>query len=133
MEGESLTILDTHAWMWWSDGGGKLSPKARRAIERSGRLGISPISLWEIAALAEHGRVRFSRSTSEWLEAALSRPRVEVMPFTARIACSAAGFGDTIPGDPADRLILATALEHHAPLVTKDARLGEIDFVRTIW
>ena len=128
-----LIVLDTHVWIWWVDHAGRLSPSARRAIDHASRIGISAISLWEVGSLTERGRIRTSRSTLEWLEAGLSLPRVELLPLTPAVAATAVRLGGTALGDPADRIIAATALEMKAPLVTKDERLHGLPQLEVIW
>lgn len=91
------------------------------------------IAVWELAVMVERGRITARRPLGEWLEEALAQPRVELLPLTPAIASLGARFGSAIPGDPADRMILATAMEYGAALVTKDSRLAETKLVRTIW
>ncbi|MEK7477382.1 MAG: type II toxin-antitoxin system VapC family toxin [Candidatus Coatesbacteria bacterium] len=133
MGGGPLIVLDTHAWFWWMNEPRRLSAEARRAVERSSRIGIAAISLWELAGLIERQRIRVPRSAQEWIESALSIPGVELLPITPAIAATAARIGGAIPGDPADRLIAATALEMKAPLVTRDERLHGLPHLEVIW
>ena len=133
MGGRPLIILDTHAMFWWLDRPRRLGPEAQQAIRHADRIGIASISLWEFAGQVERGRIRLPRPALEWIEAALSFPRVELLPLTPAIAVTAARMGSAIPGDPADRLIAATAIEMHAPLVTKDTRLHGIPTLQAIW
>lgn len=128
-----MIVLDTHAWVWYASESARLSRKAAAAIRRADALGVHPISCWEVMLLAERGRVRFSRDTSEWIEAALARPKIEVLAFSPAAAIRAAQFGDGFPGDPADRFIAAAALEAGAPLVSKDARIAALKGLKVIW
>ena len=133
----SLTplLLDTHAWVWWITRPEKLSRKQRTAIERTRRtarepLLISIISCWEVALLAQRGRLRFSMPTDAWLEQATGLPGVELVPLSLR-AVSIAVRLDRLR-DPADQLIVATALERGARLVTRDARIADSEAVEVI-
>ena len=133
----SLTplLLDTHAWVWWITRPEKLTRKQRTAIERTRRaarepLLVSIISCWEVALLAQRGRLRFSMSTDAWLEQATSLPGVELVPLSLR-AVSVAARLDRLR-DPADQLIVATALERSARLVTRDARIADSEAVEVI-
>src|SRR5262249_170564 len=122
----------THAWIWWVTGSPKLSARARRAIERDEERGVCAISCWEIAMLVRKGRLTLDRDAGDWIRAALRQPGVvplELTPATAARAGLCAGE----EGDPADRLIAATALEHGAPLVTRDERLRDWKGLPTIW
>jgi PIN domain nuclease of toxin-antitoxin system len=128
-----VTILDTHAWIWWVSSPEKLGRKATQALRSARDLGVAAISCWEVAVLVEKGRVRLDRSPLEWIEAALALPRVQLLPLTPAVAVRAAQLGPVFPGDTADRLIAATALVQSASLVTKDERLQKVMFLSTVW
>jgi PIN domain nuclease of toxin-antitoxin system len=128
-----LILLDTHAWIWWVSDPDRLGKKAARAIRSSRSLGIAAISCWEVATLVEKGRIRLDRSPLDWIEDSLRLPGVELFPLTPAVAVRAAQLGPDFPGDPADRLIAATALVQSAPLVTKDERLRDIAMLPTVW
>ena len=125
-------LLDTHAWIWWAASRSSLSARARKAIEESRRLGVSAISCWEVAMLVRKGRLDLDREVGSWVARALSLPRIDLVELTPEIAVSAASLDD-VPGDPADRIILASALAMKAPLVTKDEQLRACKLVKTIW
>lgn len=82
--------------------------------------------------LVQHGRLELDRPVLTWIHQALALPGAELAPITAEVAVRAAGLGRGFPGDPADRLIVATALEIRAPLVTRDTRLIRAGVVETI-
>lgn len=132
-----MILLDTHALVWWvNNESQKFSRAARRTLESHGKrneLLVSSISFFEIATLERRGRLRFKIPVGEWLGAVRSLPEYRVEPLTDDIAERAALFGDTFPGDPADRLIAATALLRSAALLTHDEKLREIEFLPTIW
>ena len=69
----------------------------------------------------------------DWLEQALSLPKVELIPLTPLIAVKATQLGNHFPGDPADRVIAATSIVESAPLVTKDSRVHASGAVAVIW
>lgn len=118
-----LTLLDTHVFIWWLAGGGSLSAPAEAAIRHSSRL-VSPISFWELAVLVDRGRVALDRDLHRWSRDILAAGLVDVAPMTPSTAISAGLLSD-FHGDPADRLIYATARELGAALVSKDRRIGE--------
>ena len=100
---------------------------------KSDRIGIPAIALWELAMMVERGRITARRPLAEWLTDALAQPRVEMLPLTPAIASLGVRFGPAVPGDPADRMILATAMEYGATLITKDERLSATKLVPVIW
>ena len=128
-------LLDTHAWVWWLTRPEKLSRRQRMAIERvrhsrRGPLLVSIISCWEVALLAHRGRLRFSISASSWLEQAAHLPGIEVVPLSIAIVAAAVRL-DRLR-DPADQLVVATALEHGARVVTSDAAVAASELVPVI-
>lgn len=128
-----MIVLDTHAWIWWAASSRELSAPARHAIDGADCVGVCAISLWEVAMLVAKGRLEFDRDPLEWMQQALALPRVELLPVTPDVAVEAAALGGEFPGDPADRLIVATALDYGAPLVTRDAKIRRSGVVRTVW
>lgn len=126
-----MIIVDTHVLIWWIGAPGLLSERARTAIQLE-TIGVAAMTCWEIAFLAHRKRIAIDDDVSQWLEAVFALPRVELLPMTIDIAVAAA----TMPiplRDPADRMIMATALHHNAPLVTKDERIRVSGVVETIW
>jgi PIN domain nuclease of toxin-antitoxin system len=128
-----LIVLDTHTWVWWVSCPDWLSAVARNLIDESEQLAVSPISLWEVATLVRRGRLKLNRDVEIWTRQALARPRLELIPISIDIALQAGGLPESVRGDPADRLIVATALMKRAKLVTKDARLHELQSVTCVW
>jgi PIN domain nuclease of toxin-antitoxin system len=128
-----VIVLDTHAWVWWAADRARLSRRARSAIESERRLAVSDVSLWEVAMLVAKGRLRLDRSPTDWLEHAASLDRLEVVPIRPGIAVRSTQLGHAFQGDPADRLIVATALVEGASLVTKDDRIRTAAAVTTVW
>ncbi len=117
-----MIMLDTHALIWWIEGGGRLSERAAGVIgEQAARL-ISPISFWEFTVLVERGRVAVDRDVGLWCRDLLSTGAVRVASLTPSAAISAARLPD-FHGDPADRFIYATARELEVPLISKDAKI----------
>ncbi|MGI8936977.1 MAG: type II toxin-antitoxin system VapC family toxin [Iamia sp.] len=116
-------LVDTHALLWWQAGSDRLSPAARRAVEDAGEVLVSPISCWEVAMLVEKGRVELDRPIATWVNDLLrDQGPARVAPLTPSLAVAAGSLKD-FHGDPADRLIFATARSGAYPLVTKDGRM----------
>jgi len=125
-------VLDTHAWIWLTADPDRLGREARRALRGRQARGVAAISCWEVAALAERGRIALDRDPVDWLDEALRAGRVELLPLTPAVAVTSTTLG-ALPGDPADRLIVATALTHGATLVTRDERIRASGLVKTLW
>jgi PIN domain nuclease of toxin-antitoxin system len=114
-------LLDSHVLHWWTAEPERLSPTAMTAIEGSDELAVSAISWYELAWMARHERIELSISIRTWLDE-LSRD-VRTVGLSPAIADVAVSLPAAFPGDPADRIIYATAVEHGWRLVTKDVRL----------
>ncbi len=111
-----------------------LSQPARGAIRdasQSGGLGISAITLWELAWLAAHARVGIAETVGSFVEQMTAR--TSIRPITSQIAVLANQFPASYPKDPCDRLIGATALAEGIPLVTKDRKIRACRQIKTIW
>lgn len=94
---------------------------------------LSAISCWEVATLYRLGRVGFGLPFDDWLTTALKLPKLVVVPVSDRIATEAGRFED-MHGDLADRILVATALQHRdAMLVTKDRQLHSVKRIKTVW
>jgi PIN domain nuclease of toxin-antitoxin system len=131
-----LTLLDTHAWVWWVTGDKRLSRSARRAIERASRrdtLALSFISIWEVAKKVEKGQLVLDRAVSEWLDAATGRPGLQLVELTRRILEESCRLPPPFQGDPADQMIVATARDREAVVVSKDRQIRSYAHVRSVW
>jgi PIN domain nuclease of toxin-antitoxin system len=129
-----VTLLDTHAWIWLAAEPTLLSQRARKAIDKASQaLALSSISCWELAMLVERGRIALDRDPQSWIETSLAEFRIELLPLTPAIAVRSTQLGPGFHGDPADRLIVATALVHSATIVSKDQRLRDYPMVATVW
>lgn len=129
-------LLDTHAWIWWHMNPDRLSRRALSLIANAdayAELLLSAISPWEFCKLIEKGRLAIATDPEAWMDSAFQMPKLRLVPLTPRISykstCLPAPFHD----DPADQLIVATAREENATVVTIDAALREYHGVRTLW
>lgn len=129
----STILLDTHVLHWWTAEPGKLSQAAETAVAGAGTVAVAAISWYELAWLARHDRIRLTIPARSWLEE-LSR-HVLTVGVTPAIADLAVALPGSFPGDPADRLIYATAIEHGWQLVTKNPRMRDHRQARqvTVW
>jgi PIN domain nuclease of toxin-antitoxin system len=131
-------LLDTHAWVWFEQGEERLAAKARQQIEEAvwnGRLYIAAISLLEIANQHRRGRIQFSIPLEQWFTGTLDDRGAQIVPLTPAIALETTRLPESFHGDPADRLIAATARIHNLALFTHDKailRFGRQGFLRTV-
>ncbi|MHB8533782.1 MAG: type II toxin-antitoxin system VapC family toxin [Solirubrobacteraceae bacterium] len=129
-----VILLDTHAWLWWVAAPDRLSPSARQTLADASTVGISTFSVFELATLVRRKRISLDRDLRDWVRRALSEERVEAIAPGPEIALAAAQLDrDEFPGDPADRLIFATARTLEAPLLTRDRRIRAFAPDATVW
>lgn len=119
----TTVLLDSHVLHWWSAEPERLSPAARTAVADADELAVASITWFELAWLATHERIAVSIPIQAWLDG-LSE-QVRTVGTTPSIALAAVSLPSSFPGDPADRLIYATAVEHGWSLITKDRPLRD--------
>ena len=122
-------LVDTHIWYRWRNDSRKLSRAQARVLmlaeRRSEPVAVSAISLWELAMLAVRGRIQADRPLDSWLNKMATHSMIDVVPITPEIAAESAQLGIGLSGDPADRLIVATARCLHLRLLTADERIRD--------
>jgi PIN domain nuclease of toxin-antitoxin system len=128
-----VTVLDTHALVWWREESRSLSRRAKRVIESADRVVVPTICCFELATLERRGRMTLDRGVSAWIRAAMAAPRVEELPLSGEIAAEAGRLPDGFPGDPVDRIVYATATWLGSRLVTRDKRIATFDRARVVW
>ncbi|HXO27217.1 MAG TPA: type II toxin-antitoxin system VapC family toxin [Thermoanaerobaculia bacterium] len=136
MGGTALIVLDTHAWIWWVASPDQLSPDAERAIHSSlhgGGVYLSSISCWEVGMLVKKRRLRLTVSTGEWIARSVALPFLHFVPVDNQIFLRSLDLAGPLHDDPADRVIVATALVLGMPLITRDRRLQDYPHLETIW
>ena len=127
-------LLDTHAWVWWVNGGSELSASLRDQIDaaRAGdRLWISSIGSWEVTLLVQRGRLVLRVPVREWIARCEGLRGLRFLPVDNAIAVRSVELAG-LHGDPADRMIAASAEQLGAVLVTRDERLIAWDGVATL-
>ena len=131
MTGAAPLLLDTHVWIWTMEGAvGRLRPGVVERLDaaaRAGALHVHPLSLWEVGTLVRRGRLTLAGPVEAWVEEALALPGVSLVPVSRDAALAAARLPDAFPGDPADRLLVASAYLLGATLVTCDRRIIEFE------
>ena len=119
-------LLDTHVWIWWVLGSERLSPPERRCLDQlavAGGCGLSAMSLWEAQMLHSKARLSLDRPFAPWLRLAAAPGVVGVLPLDVDVVVALDQLPESFHADPADRLIVATALSHGLPLATHDSAI----------
>ncbi|MBI5420677.1 MAG: type II toxin-antitoxin system VapC family toxin [Deltaproteobacteria bacterium] len=123
---EKVLLLDTHVWLWLVGGVEPLKRPVLSAVEgaaRRGRIRVSAISVWEVAMLEAKGRIRLAKDCLAWVREALAAPGTSLVPLTPEIAVESSRLPRDFHGDPADRILVATARLLGATLLTRDERI----------
>ncbi len=131
-----MILLDTCVMIFDALTPEKLSQKAFKELEKgrqSNNLVCSDITLWEIAMLVSKERLKLPIPLHDFLTDVILANRLRVLPIGPEIAAFSACHSEFIHGDPADRIIAATALHHNAVLLTCDTRLRKIKSLKTMW
>ena len=126
-------LLDTHIALWLDSQDDRLGAGTQRTIDSAwqegGRIFLSAISVWEIAALVDKGSIELDLPVEDWVERFVSRPGLEAVALGQAAAARAYRLQGLEHRDPADRLLIASAIELGCPLVTYDDRIRR--FART--
>ena len=132
-----MIVLDTHALVWWVNGSAELSDRAGRTIRKALRAGdpllVSAISAWEIAMLVRKGRLALTMDVTAWLGTIATIEGLRFVPLDNETAVQSVELPGEFHADPADRVIVALARRHSAPLLTADQRLHAYPHVKTSW
>lgn len=124
-----MLLLDTHVWIWSVDGDERrLGRRARSllvAAESREAIRVSPVTLFEITALHTLGRLKLTRSPERWIRDALDASGIRIAELSFDVAVDAGAIPRTALADPIDRLLVATARQLDAALVTSDTRILE--------
>lgn len=120
-----VIVLDTHIWLWLINANFDQFPSHwRDQIESANRVGISPLSCYEIALAHRKGRIRLPSTAQDWFSNATAPAGIELFPLTEAIAARAVNLSP-VHRDPFDRLIIATALESGAKLASGDGLFSQ--------
>ncbi len=123
---EKGILLDTHAWIWLFSGSKELSKTTIDRIDKAGKNGkvfISAISVWELSMLVAKDRISLSKPIYQWVEESFSQPGVNLAILTPKIAIESSFLPGDFHGDPADRIIVATARGEDLVLLTRDRKI----------
>jgi PIN domain nuclease of toxin-antitoxin system len=131
-----MIVLDTHTWIWLVNDDPLLTRRMRDVIDAarkgSERLGVSVISCWEIGMLVAKNRIRLSVNVDTWISDSLSLPEMELLDLTPPVAVAASRLPGDFHGDPADRILVATARAFDCPLMTAYGKILSYPHVKSI-
>ena len=124
-----LLLLDTHALVWYAEGSLKIGASTKKAVRlgtRGDRVLVSAITPWEIAMLVSKKRLSLSSDVMEWVNELFAKPGLSLVPLEPKIAVASTRLPFDMHPDPADRILVATARQLGATLVTADRALLEL-------
>jgi PIN domain nuclease of toxin-antitoxin system len=128
-----MIILDTHIWVWWVHADGRLASLQAEIIQANETdvIGISAISLWEVAKLVQYNRLELPCPLQDWFDAAISYPGVRLIQLTPGIAIESTQLPGEFHRDPVDQIIVATARLYDCTLITSDTKILNYPYVKT--
>lgn len=129
-----MIILDTHIWVWWVHGDEQLTVTQAEVItaNETDIIGVSAISVWEIAKLVEYNRLELPCRLHNWFYEALSYPGIRLIELTPEIAIESTKLPGEFHRDPADQIIVATARLYDSPLITSDSKILKYPYVKIV-
>jgi PIN domain nuclease of toxin-antitoxin system len=128
-------LLDTHIWIWWHMNPDKLSSNVKNTIQNSDQyetMLLSAISPWEFCKLLEKDRLAISCNPLMWINDALLMSKLQVIPLSPDISYKSTTLQGNFHNDPADQIIVATAIQENATLLTKDNRILNYPFIKSM-
>jgi PIN domain nuclease of toxin-antitoxin system len=128
-------LLDTHVWVWWLTGHSPLAVSERRALDEAAarrELCLAAISMWEVQVLHAKGRLELPLPFAEWLVRATDETIIRTLPLDRDVVIAVDALPASFHGDPADRIIVATARAHALHLATHDSAIRRSRAVR-LW
>ena len=129
-------LLDTHTWIWWHMNPGKLSRRVKSIIaneDKYDEMLLSAISPWEFGKLLEKGRIGISCDPERWIKVALDMHKFRLVPLFPVLAYHSTTLPQPFHDDPGGQIIVATAREENATILTKDQRIQNYSYVKSLW
>jgi PIN domain nuclease of toxin-antitoxin system len=136
---EQPLVLDTHVWIWITNGEQIIKPAIRQRVQRAlekSRVFVQAISVWEVGMLWKKERIQLQEPLLNWVNTALDKTGFSLAPLTDTIAVESVLLPGKFHNDSADRMIVATARLEKAILLTRDSniidygRAGHVDILR---
>jgi len=131
-----MIVLDTHTLVWWVGHNERLSNSAEaviKAAQEANALFVSSFTAWELALLDVHGKLTFLPDLNTWFSAVSQLPGIYFVPVDHGIAMASVNLPGHFHKDPADRIIVATARNLAAAVVTADQKIRAYPHVQSIW
>ncbi len=131
-----MIVLDTHVWIWWVSNPERLSDNAEKFVDAAmlkKAVYLSSISSWEVALLVANDRLALTMDVRDWIAKTEALPFVNFVPVDNAIAIKSIYLPEPLHRDPADRIIIATALTLGAALLTTDEKIMNYPHVQTVW
>ncbi|MCB4790435.1 MAG: type II toxin-antitoxin system VapC family toxin [Elusimicrobia bacterium] len=129
-------VMDTHIWIWWHMKPEMLSKKTKEIISDTRgyeEMLVSAISIWEFCKLIQMERIVISCDTEEWIKKAIDMPKFRIVPLSTAISISSTTLPEGFHSDPADQIIVATAREENATILTSDKKIISYKHVKSVW
>lgn len=129
-------LLDTHTWIWWHMHPQKLSRKVKSIIgngDNYDEMLLSAISPWEFSKLLEKGRIGISCDPEKWINDALDMHKLRLIPLYPILAYRSTTLQQPFHDDPGDQIIVTTARDENATILTKDKRIQNYPYVKSLW
>jgi PIN domain nuclease of toxin-antitoxin system len=127
-------LIDTHVWIWWLTGQDDLATKKRKCLDQCAAAGTPPclsaISLWESQMLFRKDRLVLTVDFSDWLLQASDQDVIRLLPLDSSVVLAVDQLPKSFHGDPADRIIVATAKAHDLALMTEDKNIQRSSVVK---
>lgn len=131
-----MIVVDTHVLIWFVDNPKKLSSKAVKIINKekeNGVILVSSISIWEIYLLIKKNKLKFNIEAETWIKEIEGLPFIQFVPINNTIAAKSVNLPGEFHADPADRMIVATAREKGAVLISSDEKIRKYPHVQAVW
>ena len=125
-------LLDTCAILWLVNQEDRFSPAARKALDEARGVHVSPVSAWELGLKVAKERVSLPEPLETWWPRMMNTHQITEFPLYGAAAIRSTGL-PPIHQDPADRLLIAVAMEHQFTLMTPDATIHRYPDLTTLW
>lgn len=131
-----MILLDTHVLLWWISGLQKIPAPVLRKIElhkKKNEISISAITFWEVAMLSKKGRLGLNTDLKQWISQVVHLSFLQIISADYPILVQSVLLPEPFHADPADRILVATAQQHGATLITKDQKILAYPHVKSFW
>ncbi|HCD53716.1 MAG TPA: PIN domain nuclease [Balneolaceae bacterium] len=126
-----MLLLDTQVWIWWLLRDEALTEEELQTLDehaRKGEIAVSAASVWEAELLEGSGKLFLKENFESWIVKATDPKVCKVIPIDTQVISAQRKLPITFPDDPADRLIVTTALMNNYSLATKNEKIQNIEF-----